>query len=168
MIEGAKNLAGDDFAKKLVATGTDGASTMLGKNSGAVQRIRDLLDKPWLIGVHCSGHKLELSFKDAVKSKVPLFVKVDCLLLNIYYFYRNSNLNRATLKESFKTLNQKVILPTRTGGTRWVGHLKKAIECFIRGYKAIMLHLGQVIIYINFVLQVLHLNILSTFSILGI
>jgi hypothetical protein len=43
------------------------------------------------------------------------------------------------LKGSFKSLEEKVHLPTRIGGTRWVGHLLGALEKeFIRlqGYQA--------------------------------
>lgn len=110
----------DGYAKKVVAIGTDGASVMLGSKTGAVQRIREACAGPWLVALHCSGHKLELSFKDTTKKKINLFDKISCFLLAIYYFYRNSNLNRALLKDSFKILNQSVVLPTRVGGTRWI------------------------------------------------
>jgi hypothetical protein len=80
----------DDYAKKIVACGTDGASVMLGSKSGAVQRIREACGRPWLIAVHCSGHKFELAYKDAVKKKINLYDKISIFLLNIYYFYRNS------------------------------------------------------------------------------
>ncbi|CAC5404060.1 unnamed protein product [Mytilus coruscus] len=133
----------DDYAKKIVACGTDGASVMLGSKTGAVQRIREAVGRPWLIAVHCSGHKLKLAFKDTIKKKINLYDKISLFLLNIYYFYRNSCLNRAALKDSFKILNQTVILPTRTGGTRWMEHLMKAIECFLKGYDAITQHLNQ-------------------------
>ena len=56
--EGVSNLTGN--LEKHVATGTDGASVMLGSKTGAVQRIREKLNRPWLIGMHCAGHKLEL------------------------------------------------------------------------------------------------------------
>jgi len=49
------------------------------------------------------------------------------------------------LKGSFKSLEEKVHLPTRIGGTRWVGHLLRALEKIVSGYKAIKQHLEQVI-----------------------
>ncbi|XP_053399135.1 zinc finger protein 862-like [Mercenaria mercenaria] len=142
MLDGLSNLC-DDYCKKLVAVGCDGASVMLGKNTGAVQRIRKHTDRPWLLGVHCSGHKLELAYKNMVKSKISLYDKVENFLLSVYYFYRNSNLNRAMLKESFKSLGINVVLPTRVGGTRWISHLKLAVGCYLKGYKAISQHLSQ-------------------------
>jgi hypothetical protein len=144
MIDGMKFVCGDNHGENIAATGTDGASSMLGHKKGAVQQIRDVTSRQWTVGVHCSGHKIELAFNDAIKTKISLFDKVDSLLFNVYYFYRNSNVNRTGLKESYKSLNQQIVLPVRVGGTRWVSHLEKAVETFIRGYKAITQHLGQV------------------------
>ena len=143
MLNGAKNLC-EDFGSKTIATGTDGASTMMGCKSGAVQRIRERLNKPYLIGIHCNGHKLELAFKDTLKQKIHLYGVLELFLLNVYYFYRNSNTNRSSLKESFKVLGLKINMPTRVGGTRWIAHLKLSIEVFLKGYHAFVQHFGQV------------------------
>ena len=62
----------DGYAKKVVAIGTDGASVMLGSKTGVVQRIREACVRPWLVALHCSGHKLELSFKDTTKKEDKL------------------------------------------------------------------------------------------------
>ena len=69
MIDGMKFVCGDNHGKKIVATGTDGASSMLGHKKGAVQQIRDVTSRQWTVGVHCSGHKIELAFKDAIKNQ---------------------------------------------------------------------------------------------------
>ena len=49
--------AGTSLEKKIVGTGTDGASTMLGKNNGFVAKLRQRLDRPELVTVHCSAHR---------------------------------------------------------------------------------------------------------------
>ena len=86
------------FLAKLVAMGSDGASVMLGKKSGVLALLKE--QQPSLIGVHCSAHRLELSYKDAMR-KVPLAEKVLTLLTGLYYMYRNSPLNRTNLKNAF-------------------------------------------------------------------
>ena len=53
--------------------GSDGASVMLGKKSGVLVLLKE--QQPSLIGIHCSAHRLELCYKDAMK-KVPLAEKV--------------------------------------------------------------------------------------------
>lgn len=45
---------------------------MLGSKTGAVRRIREACARPWLVALHCSGHKLELSFKDTTKKEDQL------------------------------------------------------------------------------------------------
>ena len=125
---------------KLVAMGSDGASVMLGKKSGVLALLKE--QQPSLIGVHCSAHRLELCYKDAMK-KVPMAEKVLTLLTGLYYMYRNSPLNRTNLKNVFRCLSINIKLPNQAGGTRWVGHILRALEHFLDGYPAFRLHLEQ-------------------------
>ena len=130
----------DHFKKKLVALGSDGASVMLGKNNGVIALLQAI--QPATIAVHCSGHRLELAYKDAIK-KAPTAEKVVTLLCGLYYMYRNSPLNRTNLKNAFQCLGLKVHVPTWAGGTRWVGHTLQALKNFLTGYPALRLHLEQ-------------------------
>ena len=130
----------DDFKSKLVALGSDGASVMLGKNNGVIAKLQ--AEQPSMIAVHCSGHRLELAYKAAIKD-FPLAEKVATLLVGLYYMYRNSPLNRANLKHAYKCLGLKVLMPTRANGTRWIGHILRALTNFLSGYAAIRLHLEQ-------------------------
>ncbi|KAG7165648.1 Zinc finger protein 862-like 7 [Homarus americanus] len=77
---------GETWKQKLVGIGTDGANVMTGCRNGLVARLRRDLEKPELEGIHCTAHKIELAYKDAVKD-VPLAKKVNLLLLSIYLFY---------------------------------------------------------------------------------
>lgn len=89
------------------------------------------------------AHRLELSFKDAIKS-ISLFQQVEELLSGLYTFYHVSPLNRANLVKSYKDLGMTPLMPTRFGGTRWLAHLSRAVDHFLREYKAIVQHLDQV------------------------
>ena len=80
MIEVAYYFAGSSWEKKIVGTGTDGVSTMLGKNKGFLVKLRQGLDRPELVAVHCSAHRNELAYKDAARG-IQLYKKVDALLL---------------------------------------------------------------------------------------
>ena len=143
ILRALERLLGESFKSKMVGMGTDGASVMLGKKSGVVARIREILERPFILGIHCSGHKVELAYKDAVKDQ-NLYKKVDALLIGLYYFYRNSPLNRSNLKATAGMLHAKVLVPVRVGGTRWVSHVKLAIENLLNSYSSIVLHLKQV------------------------
>ena len=68
--------------------------------------------------------------------KVPMAEKVLTLLTGVYYMYQNSPLNRTNLKNAFRCLSINIKLPTGAGGTRWVGHILRALEHFLDGYPA--------------------------------
>ena len=128
-----------EFKNKLVALGSDGASVMLGKNNGVIALLQAI--QPSMIAVHCSGHRLELAFKDTVK-KVANADKIITLLTGLYYMYRSA-LNRTNLKNAYRCLGLKIRIPTRVGGSRWVGHTLRALNNLFHGYPAIRLHLEQ-------------------------
>ena len=69
--------------------------------------------------------------------------KLDTLLLGLYY-YHNSPLNRANLKASYQSLQKSPLMPTCVGGTRWVSHILKTLDHFVRGYAPIVQHLEQI------------------------
>ena len=127
---------------KLVAFGSDGAAVMTGVHNGVVARVRRQL-QPLMIGIHCLAHRLELAFKNVTKND-RLAGNLDRLLLNLYLFYHNSNLNRANLRNAFKANGESPLVPTRVGGTRWIPHTDRALDHLIRGYKSIITHLEQV------------------------
>jgi hypothetical protein len=143
LLDTMRQYLGEETVLKIVGLGTDGASVMQGKKSGVVKRVRDELSAPYIVGVHCAGHRLELAFKDCIK-QVGLFDKLQTLLVGLYYYYRNSPLNRSNLKESYSAVAIKPLMPTRVGGTRWVGHQCTAIDVVRRGYSAFRCHLQQV------------------------
>ena len=67
---------------KCVGFGSDGASNMTWKRKGLVTLLKKLF--PQIFGIHCLGHRLELSFKDAL-AKTPVVQQTshttDCLVL---------------------------------------------------------------------------------------
>lgn len=75
----------EEFCKKLVAFGADGAAVMMGRNNGVVARIRNEM-APKIVGIHCFAHRLELAVRDVV-AKHPLYKTFDKLLLDLYLFY---------------------------------------------------------------------------------
>lgn len=80
--------------------------------------------------------------------------RVNILLAGLYNFYHNSALKRAVLQkiyEATKSQDEKLLIPTRVGGTRWIGHKVTAITHVITSYKFIVTHMEQVcILYIDF------------------
>ncbi|XP_053393195.1 E3 SUMO-protein ligase KIAA1586-like [Mercenaria mercenaria] len=127
----------DVFEKRLVGFCADGASNMQGLKSGLAALIRE--QQPYCIITHCLAHRLELAFKDAIKtsSTSKLYDKTLTLLIGLYYLYRRSPKMKKQLKNAFTTMEIKQVLPTRIGGTRWLPHMERAINAFLGGYRAI-------------------------------
>ena len=128
------NISQEVLKDKLVGLGCDGASVMTGRIGGVAALFRKL--QPSLTVIHCLAHRLELAYKDAVMS-IKLYDSTLVLLLGTYYFYYNSPKQRENLRNSFESLGRIPVMPTRVGGTRWVGHMLLAVETFIKGYEAI-------------------------------
>lgn len=59
---------------------------------GKINGLAALLKKRWphLITTHCLAHRLELAFKDAVKTSSPKLYEKATFLLGLYYLFRKS------------------------------------------------------------------------------
>ena len=89
----------------------------------------------WLLEFHCANHRLELSFKDAVKN-IPLYNDVHSLLDGLYHFYDNSNLESRCLKKTAELLGVKSVVHPTAKCTRWVAHREQAVKALDRNYVA--------------------------------
>ncbi|XP_049718119.1 sperm flagellar protein 2 isoform X5 [Elephas maximus indicus] len=127
-------LSSQDWAKKLVGFGSDGAPAMEAENNGVALLLREI--QPCVQTVHCFAHRLELSYK-AVFQSVPLYNHVRDLLHSIYHFYHHSPLHKSSLKTVFKGLHLQPIMPSQIGGRRWLHGLQAALQKFLKGYPAI-------------------------------
>ena len=127
----------DDIIPKVVGLACDGASVMLGCWNGVSAMLK--AQQARMVTVHCMAHRLKLALKDSMKT-VKMFDKcVNTFLLGIYLFYHKSTLNCSMLKRSYKALKadteEEPKMPTRCGGTRWIGHLLNSIQNLIESYR---------------------------------
>ena len=59
--------------------------------------------RPWLIKIHCSNHRIELAVKDAIKESD--FGVVDQFYINTYNLWENSGKIKTEVKLATETLN---------------------------------------------------------------
>ncbi|CAG2231771.1 unnamed protein product [Mytilus edulis] len=123
---------------KLIGFCSDGASNMQGIRNGVAALMKR--ENPEIVVTHCLAHRVELSFKDDIKSS-KLYDKTITLLLGLYYLYRRGPKQKKALKRAFSALNMTKILPTRVGGTRWMPHMLRAINVIIKEYGDHEIHL---------------------------
>ena len=125
VVEGNVEIDWQQFMSKVICCSTDGASVMMGKKSGVIARLKQ--HQPLLIGIHCMPHRLELAYTKSSKA-VPLYCKViHTLAAGLYFFYANSPLNRANLKQAVSAVDhsaqeseQDIVLP----GSRSLGFMR--------------------------------------------
>ncbi|KAI8490529.1 hypothetical protein Bbelb_317970, partial [Branchiostoma belcheri] len=84
-----QDLGQADLRDKLCAAFVDGANVMLGHVSGVVTRLKDESSGQHVLGIHCSGHKLELAYKNTLND-VAYFRNVTDTLHNLYKFYQSA------------------------------------------------------------------------------
>ena len=113
--------AGPTWEKKIVGTGTDGASTKVGENNGFAAKLQQRLDRPELVAVHCSAHRNELAYWLAGYSCTRKLMH--CSFLCISSIETAPSTGAASNK-----LGETHCIPSRVGETRWVPH-KSSFQC---------------------------------------
>ena len=142
IVQAAEMAGAKDWTKKLIALGSDGAPVMQGRRGGVISYLRKEVGD-WVVGIHCSAHRLELAVKKAIQG-VKLASDVDKLLLDLYIFYHASTVRRATLTSTYDALSMPHSMPTRVGGSRWLGHTLRALTTLWKGFRGVVTHLQQV------------------------
>ena len=98
----------ENWKSQTVAFGSDGASVYVGRLNGVVATLR--VEIPWLLGVHCIAHRLELSVLDALKDEEQLN-NVQEMLQGLYKHYHYSPKALRELKEPAQVLHEKINKP---------------------------------------------------------
>jgi hypothetical protein len=125
---------------KLAATGLDGASVNMGRNTGLAARLKEIT--PWLTAVHCFNHRLELAAADAFND--TFFAQLDEMLRQLFSLYQKSPRKLRELKKLAEAYGETVYKPVKASGTRWIDNKVRATKFFLENYGMYMQHLEQV------------------------
>ena len=77
-----------DIVKKICSFASDGASVMMGKNTGVATRIAQI--NPFLYITHCIAHRLSLACGDA-QEQVEFCKSVESVMKKVYLFFSKSS-----------------------------------------------------------------------------
>lgn len=75
------------IVKKLVCVGTDGVAVMQGQRTGVCTKLQTTC-APYMLGIHCMAHIMNLAFK--IVSKFPTVSKVKNLVCEIHAYFCQS------------------------------------------------------------------------------
>ena len=115
--DGFEDIGINNWKDGLVACGSDGASVMTGVSNGVIAKLRQ--DVPWLIGIHCVAHKLELAVLDGIKD-VQYFAVLTEMLKGLYKHYHYSAKALRELEELSNVMEESCNRPVNVTGSRWV------------------------------------------------
>ncbi|XP_014669333.1 PREDICTED: zinc finger protein 862-like [Priapulus caudatus] len=123
---------------KLVCVCADGAAVNMGVKKGLIALLRND-EMPWLIGMHCLNHRLELASKNAFEN--TYMDEINSMLLSLYYVYEKSPKRLRELKTLGEVMEEAVTKPDKAHGTRWLQHKSRALASLLRSYPVIVAHL---------------------------
>ena len=83
-------------------------------------------DRPWLLKIHCSNHRIELAVADAFKNTV--FSEIDRFYIQNFYLLKNSGLLKSEVKAAASALDISFYQLTKLTGTRFVSHRRRAFK----------------------------------------
>ena len=112
-----------DLSKKVIMLNVDGAAVNTGVHHGASVLMKE--PSPWLQLIHCFNHRLELSIKNAFKTDA--FVKIDEILMKLYYLYQKSPKRLRELKHMSEAWEKSVPKLSKSHGTCWIDHKLKSM-----------------------------------------
>uniref|UniRef100_A0A8C5MST2 DUF4371 domain-containing protein n=1 Tax=Leptobrachium leishanense TaxID=445787 RepID=A0A8C5MST2_9ANUR len=128
----------DFLAANWIGVCSDGASVMLGRKSGVLERLSGKY--PQLVKWHCLCHRLELSISDTIDS-VPGLQHVTSFFEKLYAVYHQSPKNLRELFECAKELEVQILKIGKVFTVRWVASSQRAIRAVWESYPALHSHL---------------------------
>ncbi len=120
------------YREKVVCLTADGASVNTGHRNGLfAQMTAD--NRPWLLGIHCVLHRVELAIKDSLE-KQKLFRTVKDIMLLMYTLVKQSGKFQRHLQDTADELNVDVYKFRRVHGSRFVNHQRKGLEALLHNW----------------------------------
>ena len=122
-----------NYQNNVIGCTSDGASVNFGRISGLMTRLSE--NRPWLIKIHCTNHRIELAVKDAIKN--TNFVDVDHFYIGNFNLLKNSGKIKSEIRAATEALNIQHYTLSKLTGTRFVGHRRTAYQRLLTLWPAI-------------------------------
>ncbi|MCO5582460.1 hypothetical protein L7F22_036356 [Adiantum nelumboides] len=120
---------------KLIAIATDGASVMIGHNTGLVARFQN--DMPRIMGVHCIAHRQALAAKDGFVSHPHVYAFVDKVANKVYAWLGKSGKRHEELWKIMSEYDMGDVKALQIHSVRWLSR-GQVMERFVNIMPAVL------------------------------
>ncbi|KAK0148163.1 Zinc finger protein 862 [Merluccius polli] len=119
-----------NWLEKVIALGADGAAVNLGRKGGVIALLQQEAGDH-IVPFHCMPHRLELAIL-SVQRDNPMMAQLYDLLHLIWKTYHFSPKSMRELRVIGADLGVNVLMPSGVKGTRWLPHVSRALETFLK------------------------------------
>lgn len=116
-------LSRQEVSSKLVSFGADGASVFQGVRTGVTRQLQEK-HAPFVAGVHCMSHRVDLALKTL--SKMPIVSNVEDLLQVTHAYFAHSSKRHHEFTKLAVLMDKKGNKILKQIKTRWISLLKPA------------------------------------------
>jgi len=124
--------------KNWIAFISDGASVLMGRQSGVAARLLD--EYPNLFIWHCLNHRLELAIADAIK-EINGINHLQIFMDKLYSIYSQSTKNAAQIKALSESLHLQCLKIGRILNVRWVASSFRTVDAVYSSFECLAAHL---------------------------
>ena len=121
----------------LIGVCSDGASVMLGRKSGVLERLKGKF--PNIVKWHCLCHRIELGVSDAI-AEISGFGHLTSFFDKIYAIYHQSPKNQHELAAVAEELCVQINKIGKVFSIRWVSSSFRTIKAILKSYTALHEH----------------------------
>jgi hypothetical protein len=125
-------LSREMYTVELVSSTSDGDSVNTGVYTGLLARM-SADERPWLVGIHCVSHRLELAIKDSIL-KQKVFVECNDFMQTLHYFFKNSGRSKRLFHKLALVEDVLVYCVPKVHGTRFVGHVHRGLDHLLKNW----------------------------------
>ena len=119
----------------MVSFGSDGCSTMIGRNNGVSTKFRN--DNPFLLHNHCLMHRLQLCLKDL--NDILIVKKINTLISDVYVHFCRSAKRIGELQIEQKLSGEPLLQVPQLFEIRWLS-IFACVKRLRRIYLSLLIH----------------------------
>ena len=129
------------YKRKLVSMTADGASVNIDYADDLfVKMAAD--GRPWLLGIHCVLHRVELAVKDSLLH-VKMFNTVKDLMVVLYALMKQSGSFQDHFRKTAKELDVQVYRFTKVHGSRFVSRQRRGLEVLLHNWVPLLVAIDK-------------------------